>query len=133
MRLTTKSEYALVALIHMARHTPSGYVRIADICHAHHISKKYLEQLFSVLRRMRVVRTRRGAAGGYALAQPPRKISVARVVRMMDGALAPSSSVSKYFFARTPLAREKKMMCVLKDIRDYVARKLEQLTLADLV
>ena len=133
MRLTTKSEYALLALIHMARHAPNGYVRATDICHAHHISKKYLEQLLSVLRRMRVVRTRRGAGGGYTLTRSPRLITVAQVVRMMDGALAPCNSVSKFFFASTPLSREKKMMRVLKDIRDYIARTLEHLTLADLV
>jgi predicted transcriptional regulator len=51
----------------------------------------------------------------------------------MDGALAPSSAVSRYFYEKTPLEKEKKIMKVFKEIRDYIARKVENLTIADLV
>jgi Rrf2 family cysteine metabolism transcriptional repressor len=133
MRLTTKSEYSLLALIYIARHAKTGYVKVEDICSEYDISKKYLEHLLMILRQNRFLRTKRGAGGGYALARPASKISVAQIIRLMDGALAPTESVSMYFFSETPLMREKKVMVVFKDIRDYAAKKLERLKLSHLI
>lgn len=133
MRLTTKSEYSLLALIYIARHAKNGYVKVEDICSEYDISKKYLEHLLMILRQNRFLRTKRGAGGGYALARPASKINIAQIIRLMDGALAPTESVSMYFFSETPLMREKKVMVVFKDIRDYAAKKLERLKLSHLV
>jgi Rrf2 family protein len=133
MRLTTKSEYSLLALIYIARHAKKGYVKVEDICSEYDISKKYLEHLLMILRQNRFLRTKRGAGGGYALARPASKINIAQIIRLMDGALAPTESVSMYFFSETPLMREKKVMVVFKDIRDYAAKKLERLKLSHLV
>jgi len=133
MRLTTKSEYSLLALIHIARQGKNKYVKIEDICKEYDISKKYLEHLFMFLRQNRYLKTKRGARGGYALAKPPSRISVAQIIRLMDGALAPTESVSMYFYSETPLMKEKKIMAVFKDIRDYASMKLEKLKLSDLV
>jgi Rrf2 family protein len=133
LKLTTKSEYSLLALIYLARNRKQGYVKVEDICSEYGISKKYLEHLLMILRQNRYVKTKRGAGGGYALAQVPSKISVAQIIRLMDGALAPTESVSMYFYSDTPLMGEKKVMAVFKDIRDYAARKLEKLKLSNLV
>lgn len=133
MKLTTKSEYTLLALLHLARRQGEGYVKIEEICAAGGIPKKYLELLFSVLRQNRYIQTKRGAGGGYRLARPAERISVAEIVRLMDGALAPTESVSTYFFANTPLMREEKLLAVFREIRDLIARRLENLTLAELV
>ncbi|MFH1314322.1 MAG: Rrf2 family transcriptional regulator [Candidatus Eisenbacteria bacterium] len=133
MRLTTKSEYSLLALIYIARAGKNTYVKIEDICREHDISKKYLEHLLMILRQNRYLRTRRGARGGYALAKPASKISVAQVIRLMDGALAPTESVSMYFYSETPLMNEKKIIAVFKDIRDYASKRLESLKLSHLV
>jgi Rrf2 family cysteine metabolism transcriptional repressor len=133
MRLTTKSEYSLLALIYVARHGKKGYVKVGDICAEYDISKKYLEHLLMILKQNRYLRTKRGAGGGYALAQPASKISVAQIIRLMDGALAPTESVSMYFFSETPLMREKKIMTVFRDIRDYAAKRLERLKLSHLI
>lgn len=133
MKLTTKSEYSLLALIYIARYENEGFIKIEDICRHYNLPKKYLEQLFLLLKQNRFIKTKRGVSGGYKLALPPKKISIASVIRLMDGALAPTESVSTYFFAHTPLEKEPKMIGVLKDIRDYIANKLEKLTLADLI
>lgn len=93
MKLTTKSEYALLALLYMARHQKSGFVRIEDVCRHYDIPQKYLEQLFAILKHNGVVRAKRGAGGGYCFAVPVHKVSVALVIRIMDGALAPTESV----------------------------------------
>ncbi len=133
MKLTTKSEYTILALIHIARNEKKGFIKIEEICSKYDISKKYLELLFSTLRQNRYIKTKRGTGGGYKLAKPASKISVAEIIRLMDGALAPTESVSKYFFSNTPLGKEKKIIKVFKEIRDYVSKRLESLTLADLV
>lgn len=133
MKLTTKSEYTLLGLIYIARHENKGFVKIEDICSHYDISKKYLEYLLSMLRQNRFIKTRRGASGGYKLAMPAEKISIAQVIRLMDGALAPTLAVSKYFFEHTPLEREKKVMRIFKEIRDYISNKVENLKISDLI
>jgi Rrf2 family transcriptional regulator, cysteine metabolism repressor len=132
MKLTTKSEYTILALLHMVRNGAEDYTKIEEICTACDIPKKYLELLFSSLRQNRYIQTRRGTQGGYKLAKPAGQITIAEIIRLMDGALAPTDSVSTYFFADTPLTREPKMLQVFREIRDYIAGRLETLTLADL-
>lgn len=132
MKLTTKSEYCLLALLHLARHQNGKFVKIEEICNRYQIPKKYLELLFMTLRQNRLIKARRGANGGYQLARSANEISLASIIRLMDGALAPTESVSTYFFEDTPLSREPKMLAVFREIRDYIAGRLEKLTLADL-
>lgn len=133
MRLTTKSEYSILALIYIARHQKTSFVKIEQICSQCSIPKKYLELLFTTLKQGGYLKTRRGSAGGYTLAKPASKISVAEIIRLMDGALAPTESVSKYFFSHTPLEHEKKLIAVFKEIRDYIAATLEVLKLSDVI
>jgi Rrf2 family protein len=133
VKLTTKSEYSILALIYMARHEKKGFIKLEKICSKCNIPENYLVLLFSILRQERYVKTRRGAGGGYKLAKPASKISIAEIIRVMDGALAPTESVSKYFFSSTPLGKEKKIIKVFKEIRDYISDRLEALTLADLI
>ncbi|MBW1854893.1 MAG: Rrf2 family transcriptional regulator [Deltaproteobacteria bacterium] len=132
MKLTTKSEYSILALIYLARNEKEGFVKIEVICSEYDISKKYLELLFTILKQNRYVKTKRGANGGYKLAKPASQISVAEIIRLMDGALASTESVSKYFYSDTPLAKEKKILIVFKEIRDYISKRLEALKLSDL-
>ena len=104
-----------------------------DICKEYGISKRYLEQIFSSLKQARYIKTKTGASGGYKLAKPAKKISVAEIIRLMDGALAPTLAVSKYFFEHTPLEKEKKVTKFFKTIRDYTSDKVERLMISDLV
>jgi len=122
-----------LALIYMARNENKGFMKIEEIRSKCDVPKKYMELLFSILRQNRYVKTRRGISGGYKLAKPASKINIAEIIRLMDGALAPTESVSKYFFSSTPLSKEKKIIKIMKEIRDYVTNRLEALKLSDLV
>ena len=133
MKLTTKSEYALLALIYIARREDRGFVRIEDICRQYALSRKYMEQILTTLKQNRYVRARRGAGGGFVLARPASRISLAEIIRTMDGPLAPTGSVSRTYFCHTPLEREKKAIRALKEIRNYIADKLEGLKLVHMV
>ena len=86
-----------------------------------------------VLKRAGYLKSARGAEGGYRLARPPGQISLAEIIRTMDGALAPVDSASKHFYDRTPVEQHRKLLGVFREIRDYVSRKLEKTTLADLI
>jgi len=66
------------------------------------------EPLMPVLKQGHLVRARRGAGGGYRLARPASEITIAEVVRLMDGPLAPTESASHFFFSHTPLEKEKR-------------------------
>ena len=133
MKLTTKSEYSILALLYIARQPKEKYVKVDEIVTACDIPKKYLELLLMALRQNQLIRTRRGNQGGYQLAKPAREISLAAIIRLMDGALAPTESVSTYFHSDTPLSKEPNLLAVFQDIRDYIANKLENLSLNDLV
>jgi Rrf2 family protein len=132
MKLTSKSEYTLLALIFMARKPKGSYVKIEEICQAYDIPKKYLEQLLTIMRSNGLVKTRRGAEGGYALAKDSRDITAADIVRIMDGPIAPTDSVSRYFYQATPLEKEGTALELFRDIRDYAAKVMESKTLYDL-
>jgi Rrf2 family transcriptional regulator, cysteine metabolism repressor len=131
MKLTRRSEYALLALIHLARARGEGYVAVAAIAEAQGLPAKFLEQLLMALKRARLVQSQKGPHGGYRLARSAEKISLAEVIRLLDGALAPTESVSTYFYEPTPVEREKRLLRVFKEIRDLVSARLEKTSLAD--
>lgn len=133
MKLTTKSEYSILALLYLARQPQDHFVKVDEIVAACDIPKKYLELLLMHLRQSRIIKTRRGKQGGYQLALPANQISLASVIRLMDGALAPTESVSTYFYSDTPISKEPGMVAVFREIRDYISQKLEKLTLKDLI
>jgi Rrf2 family cysteine metabolism transcriptional repressor len=131
MKLTSRSEYALLALVYLNRHDDDGLVSVETIALAQGIPAKYLEQILLALKRAKYLRSSKGQHGGYRLAKPADKISLAEVIRLFDGALAPTESVSEYFYESTPIEKEKSLVRVFKEIRDYVSDKLEHTTLAD--
>lgn len=133
MKLTARSEYALLALVYLARNKDEGFISIEIIAKAQSIPPKFLEQLMLALKRAHFLRSTKGQHGGYALAKAPDQITLAEVIRLFDGALAPTESVSENFYESTPIEKEKKLVKVFKDIRDYVSQKLEKTTLADII
>jgi Rrf2 family transcriptional regulator, cysteine metabolism repressor len=133
MKLTTRSEYALLALVYLARHPADEFISIDTIARAQGIPPKFLEQLMLALKRAHFLRSTKGQHGGYALAKAPNQISLAEVIRLFDGALAPTESVSENFYESTPIEKEKSLTAIFKDIRDYVSNKLETTTIADVM
>lgn len=131
MRLTSRSEYALLALIYLSRNDSGSYVSVETIARAQGIPPRFLEHILLALKRARYVRSAKGQRGGYRLAKPAEKITLADIIRLLDGALAPTQSVSVYFYEATPIEKEKNLVRVFKELRDYIAEKLEQTTLAD--
>jgi Rrf2 family transcriptional regulator, cysteine metabolism repressor len=132
MKLTSRSEYALLALLYLARQKSETLVSVETIARAQGIPPKYLEQILLMLKRAHYLKSSKGQHGGYCLGKPAEKITLAEVIRLFDGALAPTESVSKYFYEPTPIEKEKKLITLFRGIRDYVSRKLEGTTVADM-
>jgi Rrf2 family cysteine metabolism transcriptional repressor len=132
MKLSTRTEYALLAMAQLARSEPGVYLRASDISGARRIPHKYLEQILLSLKQARLLRSRKGRQGGYRLARPAKDISLAEIVRRLDGALAPTESVSRYFYEPTPIEGERRLLDVFREIRDHIAAKLEGTSLADI-
>jgi Rrf2 family cysteine metabolism transcriptional repressor len=85
--ITTKSPYALSALVELHSHGDSGPVPIAELARRREIPVQFLEQLFATLRRAGVLRSQRGVKGGYSFARPTAEITVLELVELLDGPL----------------------------------------------
>ena len=133
MKLTRKGEYALLAMVDLARCYQAETRTIAQIAEQNKIPKKYLEQILLLLKSAGFVKSSRGMQGGYALAKSPKIISLANIIRLIDGAIAPVSSVSKFYYEATPITSNEKLLHVFQDIRDYMAQVLENTYISDLL
>ncbi len=87
MKLSAKARYAVRILLDLARHQDEGPVRVADISGRTGVSARFIEQILKPLKKAELVTSTRGATGGYALIAPPEDISLARVIRIIEGSL----------------------------------------------
>ena len=131
MKLTSRSEYALLALVYLARNDSDQYISVETVALAQGIPPKFLEQILLALKRAKYLKSSKGQRGGYRLAKSADRITLAEVIRLFDGALAPTESVSEYFYESTPIEKEKSLVKVFRELRDYISDKLENTTLAD--
>jgi Rrf2 family cysteine metabolism transcriptional repressor len=134
MKLSVRGEYALRALLVLTLHYGERVVRIQTISDEQRIPKKFLEQILNDLKNMGAVESKRGLNGGYRLARPPENITLASIVRHVEGALAPVSCVSDRFYERCTCPDEATcpIRDVMKEAREAIVKIMEKLTLADL-
>jgi Rrf2 family transcriptional regulator, cysteine metabolism repressor len=90
--ITTKSPYALSALVELHHHGDRGPVPIAELARRREIPVQFLEQLFATLRRAGVLRSQRGVKGGYSFARPAGDITVLELVELLDGPVGADAS-----------------------------------------
>lgn len=132
MRLSIRTEYALLALVALARQPEGAFTHGGEIAAGQGIPIRFLQQILYALKKARIVRSTKGKSGGYALARRASTISVAEVVRLFDGPLAPSRGVSRFYHEETPILGEKKIVALMREIRDHVAERLERTSIADI-
>jgi Rrf2 family protein len=145
VRLSRRSEYGLRALVDLVRreaattsaedpHRDPAPVALATLADRNNLPPKFLEQIMSTLKRGGIVRTTLGAHGGYALATDPATVSIGRVIRLLDGALAPLPCVSLRFYDRCSCPDEAtcSLRDVMLDVRDAMLEILDRETLSDL-
>ena len=93
--LTMKTKYALKALAQLAQAPDGQPLQIADIAEQDQIPRKFLEAILAELKHHGFLRSRKGRGGGYLLAKPADTISLASVIRVLDGPIAPVPCLSR--------------------------------------
>lgn len=133
MKLSSQVECAMVALSRLARQPQGAVESIGTLAEALRIPRPFLEKTLLALKHAGYVESKMGKHGGFRLARAASEIRLADVVRSLGRPIAPTRSVSKFFFQTTPLASDLGLMQFFKSIRDYSAMRMEETTVADII
>ncbi|MGM7683023.1 cysteine metabolism transcriptional regulator CymR [Cytobacillus sp. Hm23] len=123
MKISTKGRYGLTIMIELAKKYGDGPISLKSIAKTHDLSEHYLEQLVAPLRNARLVKSIRGAYGGYVLADDPAKITAGDIIRVLEGPISPVEVLDD----EEPAKRQ-----LWIRIRDAVKDVLDNTTLEDL-
>jgi len=119
-------------LVDLAEHRNDGFISLKDISERQDISKKYLEQIVTLLSRPGILRTNRGNKGGYMLAKEPDQYTVGQILRITEGELSPVSCL-----ADTPNQCERKGYCktlpIWQGLEKVINRYLDDITIQDIL
>lgn len=134
MKLTLRGEYALRALIVLGENYDKGIVRIQAIADQRGIPKRFLEQILNDLKSGGFVESRRGVSGGYQLARPPEEITMAALIRHVEGALMPTPVLAERpaRSGQSPDEVQAAIRSVMKEVREAILKVLDNVTVADL-
>ena len=136
---STKAEYGIRVMAHLAASDDPEPVALGTIAEAEGLPLAYLEHLVQRLRRAALVDSRRGAHGGYSLARPAEAITMAEVVQALEGQIAPIECISADPDGQLVCAREvaSDRACPTKllwaRVQGSIVHTLEEMTLSDLV
>jgi Rrf2 family protein len=128
LRTTAKADYAVRAAVELAA-AGDGPVKAEQIADAQGIPLNFLENILAELRRAGIVQSRRGASGGFLLARAPEDVSLADIIRSVEGPLANVRGLSPDELEYPGSARQLRDVWVA--LRASVRSVLEQVTLAD--
>jgi Rrf2 family protein len=131
MRLSTKGDYGVRALIDLAMHGGEGPVQRAEIARRQQIPESYLDHLLAQLRRDGFVRSTRGPGGGHELARPAEDMCLLHALESLEGSLAPLACLED-----ESEGHEHNVVCgqqwVWREIYDETRRRLTSVSIADL-
>lgn len=132
MRLSTRGHYGLKAMFDLAQNYGSGPISLKTVAERQNLSDHYLEQLIAMLKKSDLVKSMRGAQGGYVLAREPSEIKVGDVIRALEGPIAPVYCVSE----KNPGSCDEADYCITRTVwtrvRDGLAELLDSISLADM-
>ena len=134
MKLSQRGEYALRALLVLGMNHGPEVVRIREIAQQQNIPRRFMEQIMNDLKSAGFVQSRRGVAGGYRLQRDPAEISLADIIRHLEGPLAPVGCVSVNYYQRCSCPDEAKcaIRSVMQEVRDAIVSALEGVTVSHL-
>jgi Rrf2 family protein len=133
MKISQKGLYALQAMMMLARHHHQGAIKIREIAYEEDLPEKFLELILLELKNARMVESVRGAKGGYQLRRDPAEIRLSEIMRLIDGPLAPFADAEQLRVLIDRDLPHRALYQVFLDVRDAVAKILENTTLADLI
>ncbi len=130
MKLSKKTDYALRVLFTLVEHHGRGPIPIRELARRNEVPKRFLEHIMLDMKAKGWVDSLPGKQGGYVLAKEPSKVTMGEVIRHFDGILAPIGCVSATHYQRCSQESVCRFRRILLDARNYVARLMEQATLA---
>ena len=134
--LSNKAKYGLKAMLYLAERPATGPIGILEIAQKQNIPKKFLDAILLELRRNGLVHSQKGRGGGYTLAHPAAEISVGRIIRALDGPLAPIGCASKTAYRPCADCRDVKACQarrLMLRVRNAMAGILDQTSLAEML
>ena len=132
--LSKKTKYGLKALTYIARKESDDPVLISEIAKSENISQKFLESILLTLRKKGFLGSKKGKGGGYYLIKKPEEITMASVIRILEGPIAMLPCVSLNFYEKCGDCPDEDTCAVhglMIEVRDNTLRVLEHKTLAD--
>jgi Rrf2 family protein len=132
-QLSKRTQYSLRALYALAGNYGAGPILITQLARDEAIPKKFLEQILLSLKSFGLVRSKKGKGGGYVLATPPDQVTLASVIRQIEGPLAPLPCASETRFRKCDECVDIETCgtrMVMREVRDAMAAILERTTLA---
>ena len=133
VKLSTKGRYGLRALIDLAQHSGETPVSITSISARQELSERYLEQLMSMLKKAGLVKSIRGASGGYVLAKDMHEISVGDVLRALEGSLEPVECAGLEMEGGCRASDQCVTKYVWQRINESISRTVDEIMLSQLV
>jgi Rrf2 family protein len=131
MKLSTRGRYGVRIMLELALHFGEGPVLLKDIAERQAISEKYLWQLINPLKSMGLIKSIRGARGGYMLAREPAEINLREILRILEGSLCLVDCVDD------PAACDRSESCITREIwsetSKNISQSLESMTLGKMV
>ena len=118
-------------MVVLAEHRQEGYIALKDIASRQNISKKYLEQIVALLNRPEILKTIRGAQGGYMLARAPEAYTVAEILKIAEGSLAPIPNLDDP--SEAAAAADAQLLPIWQGLYSVVNDYLEGITLQDIL
>jgi len=133
MRISKKAEYALRALVAIARQSRSWSIQ--ELSTQENIPIKFLEQILLALRHAGLLASKRGAGGGYTLLRVPGEITLREVLRILDGPVAPVPCAAEHPTERCtcPNPRTCPLRLMMIDLRSDINRLLDARTIEDMM
>lgn len=132
MMVSTKGRYALRVMIDLAEHNTRDYIPLADIAKRQEISEKYLESIVGVLSKKGLVESLRGKGGGYRLNRSPEEYTVASILKVTEGSLAPVACLENEVNT-CPRAAECRTIDMWSKLYKLIDDFFEGVTIADLI
>ncbi|MCK4258532.1 MAG: Rrf2 family transcriptional regulator [Halanaerobiales bacterium] len=132
MKLSTKGRYGVRAMFDLAIRYGTGPVSIRSIAERQGLSEHYLEQLIAVLRKAGLVKSVRGAYGGYFLTKEPKDITVGDVIRVLEGPIAPTECVSDDEENHCANSEDCVTRFIWEKLKDKIDQVLDEISLDDL-
>ncbi|MDR3271489.1 MAG: Rrf2 family transcriptional regulator [Peptococcaceae bacterium] len=133
MRLTTKGQYGVKAMVDLAQHRDEGPISLKNVAKRQDISEHYLEQLAGGLRKAGLIKSVRGVQGGYVLAKEPEEIRIGDIIRALEGPIAPVGCVSEGQQTVCQKARTCRTRPIWEKVRDSIAEVVDAITLAEAI